>query len=99
MAIDGNRVVINKIQKKIFVFDGSELRPVCQLSRDGTMQWEINIEQLVQDRYTAIIADRQESRRSSQVSLPPVEGGVRCSAHADIPISKGRQQEVQIFDS
>ena len=37
MAIEGNRVVINKIQKKIFFVDGSELRPVCQLSRDGTM--------------------------------------------------------------
>ena len=58
MAIDGNRVVIHKIQKKIFFVDGSELRPVCQLSKDGTMQFESNIEQVVQDRYTALIADR-----------------------------------------
>ena len=58
MVIDGNRVVINKIQKKIFFVDGSELRPVCQLNKDGTMQFESNIEQVVQDRYTALIADR-----------------------------------------
>ena len=50
--------MINKIHKKIFFVDGLELQPIYKLIKIGTMQWKSNIEQIVQDSFAALIANR-----------------------------------------
>ena len=56
--IDGTQIVVHKIDKKVFFVERSELRLVCALLPNGSMQWDIDITHPVRDKYLALMADR-----------------------------------------
>ena len=56
--IDGAQILVHKIAKKVFFVEGSELRLVCALQPNGSMQWDADITQNVRDKYLALVADR-----------------------------------------
>ena len=58
MNLDGTQVVVNKITKKLYYVEGSELRLVCELLPNGVMQWIPNIIQPLQDAYKTLMAGR-----------------------------------------
>ena len=58
LIVDGVLVMINKNGKKIFYVEGMDLKFICELSFNGTMQWPSDVVQEVRDRYAALIASR-----------------------------------------
>ena len=56
--VDGSQIVMHKSDKKVFYIEGSELRLVCQLLPNGTMEWDKVIEQEVRDRYLTLMVGR-----------------------------------------
>ena len=58
MNLDGTQVVVNKITKKLYYVEGSELRLVCELLPSGVMQWTPDVIQSVQDAYATIMVGR-----------------------------------------
>ena len=56
--VDGARIVLHKNDKKVFYVEGSELRLVCKLLPNGSMQWDNDIEQSVRDKYLVLMAGR-----------------------------------------
>ena len=56
--VDGTRIVEYKNNKKVFYVEGSELRLVCKLFPNGSMQWNNDIEQSVRDKYLTLMAGR-----------------------------------------
>ena len=55
MNLDGTQVVVNKITKKLYYVQGSELRLVCELLPSGVMQWTPDDIQSVQDAYATFM--------------------------------------------
>ena len=58
MNLDGTQVVVNKITKKKYYVEGFELRLICELLPNGTMQWTPDVVQTVQDTYATLTAGR-----------------------------------------
>ena len=58
MNLDGTQVVVNKITKKLYYVEGSELRLVCELLPSGVMQWTPDVIQSVQDAYATLMVGR-----------------------------------------
>ena len=58
MNLDGTQVVKNKITKKLYYAEGSELRLVCELLPSGVMQWTPDVIQSVQDAYATLMIGR-----------------------------------------
>ena len=58
MNLDGTQVVVNKITKKLYYVEGSELRLICELLPSGVMQWTPDVIQSVQDAYATFMVDR-----------------------------------------
>ena len=56
--VDGIQIVVHKNDKKVFYIEGSELRLVCQLFPNGSMQWDNDIEQSVRDKYLTLMTGR-----------------------------------------
>ena len=44
---DACQIVLNKINKNVYVVDGSELRVVCKLISSGIMKWESEIDETI----------------------------------------------------
>ena len=58
MNLDGTQVVVNKITKKLYYVEGSELRLICELLPSGVMQWTPDVIQSVQDAYATLMVGR-----------------------------------------
>ena len=56
--VDGVRIVVHKNDKKVFYVEDSELRLVCKLFPNGSMQWDNDVEQSVRDKYLALMGGR-----------------------------------------
>ena len=48
----------NKITKKVYYVEGFELRLICELLPNGTMQWTPDVVQTVQDTYAVLMTGR-----------------------------------------
>ena len=51
MDADPKRLVIDKINKKVFKVDGSDLQLVCTMMASGIIKWEDNVDMRVQNRF------------------------------------------------
>ena len=58
LTVDGARVVINKNDRKVFYVEGMELKPICEMTSNGMMQWSPTVVKEVRDRYTELTASR-----------------------------------------
>ena len=58
MNLDGTQVVVNKITKKLYYVEGSELCLICELLSSGVMQWTPDVIQSVQDTYATFMIRR-----------------------------------------
>ena len=51
MDPDPKRLVIDKIIKKVFNVDGSDLQLICAMMASGTVKWEDNVDTRVLNRF------------------------------------------------
>ena len=58
MNLDDTQVAVNKIIKKLYYVEGSELRLICELLSSGVMQWTPDVIQSVQDAYATLMIGR-----------------------------------------
>ena len=89
---DASHIVVNKIHKQVYFVDDSELRLMCKLMSSGLMVWESEIEETIRTKYDALMNYPYGKRRSSQISSPSAEDGMRYSARADIRIVQESQR-------
>ena len=58
MDIDPKRVVIDKINKKVFNVDGSNFQLICMMMTSGIVSWEDNMNTRVQIRFEELIGNQ-----------------------------------------
>ena len=58
LTVDGAREVINKNDRKTFYVEGMELKPICEMTSNGMMQWSPTVVKEVRDRYAELTASR-----------------------------------------
>ena len=58
MNLDGTQDAVNKITKKLYYVEGSELRLVCELLPSGVMQWTSDVIQSIQDACATLMIGR-----------------------------------------
>ena len=68
MDADPKRLVIDKINNKVFNVDGSDLQLICTMTASGIIKYEDNVDMLVQNRFNELITNYYGARRSSHVS-------------------------------
>ena len=51
MDADPKRLVIDKINKKIFNVDESDLQLICTMMASGVVKWEDNLDMRIQNRF------------------------------------------------
>ena len=55
---DAFQIAVNKIDKKVYFVDDSELRLVCKLMPSGNMEWEEEIDETIRAQYVSLIIFR-----------------------------------------
>ena len=55
---DASQIVLNKIEKKIYFANGSELRLVCKLIPSGDMECEEEIDETIRAKYASLMIPR-----------------------------------------
>ena len=57
MDADPKRLVIDKINKKVFNVDGSELQLICTMMASGIVEWEENVDMRYKNRFKELVTD------------------------------------------
>ena len=55
---NASQIVLNKIEKKVYFVDGSELRLVCKLMPSGNMDLEEDIDETIRTKSASLVVPR-----------------------------------------